>query len=69
MKNYSFEEWSLIYRPEIESIIDEYTAFIMDCFTSENKVHSLNILQFSEQMRRLIYTTSVNKEKNNILYL
>ena len=69
MKYYSFQEWSLIYKQEIDSIIDHYLSFIMEYFTSENKTHSLNLQLFSERMRKLIYKTSVNKEKNNILFL
>lgn len=69
MKYYSFQEWNQIYEREIESILADYTDFVMTSFTSDNKVHSLNIQLFTEQMRKLIYKTSVNKEKNNILYL
>lgn len=69
MKYYSFQDWSVIYKNEIDHIVDQYTAFIMEKFSGDNKYHSLNLQLFSEKMRHLIYKTSVNKEKNNILYL
>ena len=68
MKTYSYQQWYDIYCGEVDNIIGQYTAFIMDGFQCQNMYHSLDIEKFKHMMKHYIYKTSINKEKS-ILWL
>ena len=69
MKKFNFNDWYLIYKVEIDKITDQFIKFIMNEFTSDDKYHSLNIKDFSEEIKYLIYKSSYNTDKHSIIYL
>ena len=69
MRVYSFKDWLDLYSSEVDHIISSYIDLVMNSFTSENTSHSFDINKFSIKMKKLIYDTSINKEKGSILYL
>ncbi len=69
MKKFKFEDWYLIYKVEVDNIVEQFVSFIMNEFYSEDRYHSLNIQKFSEKMKHLIYNSSYNTDKHSIIYL
>jgi len=69
MKKFNFDDWYLIYKVEVDNITNQFVEFIMNEFSSDDKYHSLNIQKFSDGLKYLIYKTSYNTEKHNIIYL
>jgi hypothetical protein len=69
MKKFNFDDWYLIYKMEIDNITNQFLDFIMTHFSSDDKYHSLNIQEFTNKIKHLIYNSSYNTEKHSILYL
>lgn len=59
----TFKEWSEIFSDDIQCIINEYIDFIKEISIKKNLSSTLKVINFQEELKKLIYQTSQNKYK------